>query len=94
MEQNDTLNWLIVADEGFTNIRVVRLAHHDSRYGFTSVKRLPGSQHLFMALRVHEDGSKHHTQAAVLDLQGNFYTDPPYIEVGSRKFEGLAFLPA
>jgi soluble calcium-activated nucleotidase 1 len=92
-EHEDTSNLLIVANEGFTNIRVTRLAHHDQRYGFTSVKRLPGSQHLFMVLRVHEDGNNHHTQAAVLDLDGNFYTDPPYIEVGSRKFEGLAFLP-
>jgi len=91
-EHNDTANLLIVADEGFTNIRVTRLAYHDRRYGFTSVKRVPGSQRLFMALRVHEDGDKQHTQAAILDLDGNFYTDPPYVEVGSRKFEGLAFL--
>jgi len=92
LEHQDTTNLLIVADEGFTDIRVTRLAHHDSRYGFTSVKRLPGSKRLFMALRVHEEGDKQHTQAAILDLDGNFYTDPPYIEVGSRKFEGLAFL--
>jgi hypothetical protein len=91
-EHKDTSNLLIVADEGFTNIRATRLAHHDPRYGFTSVKRLPGSQRLFMVLRVHEDGNEQHTQAAILDLDGNFYTDPPYVEVGPRKYEGLAFL--
>jgi len=95
-EHSDTADLLIVADESFSNIKVTRLAHHDKRYGFTSVKKLPGSQKLFMVLRVHEDGAKdnvvHHSQAAILDLEGNFYTDPPYIEVGPRKFEGLAFL--
>lgn len=90
-EHLDTANLLIVADEGFTNIKVTRLAHHDPRYGFTSVKRLPGSQKLFMALRVHEIDDTHHTQVGVLDLDGNFYMDPPYVEVGDRKFEGLAF---
>jgi soluble calcium-activated nucleotidase 1 len=93
-EHLDTTNMLIVADESFTSINVIRLAHHDHRYGFTSVKRLPGSQRLFMALRVSETekGDRHHTQATIIDLDGNFYMDPPYIEVGSRKFEGLAFL--
>lgn len=92
IEHRNTANLLIVADEGFTDIRVERLAHHDDRFGFTSVKRLPGSQRLFMVLRVHEDGDTHRTQAAVIDIEGNFYTEPPYIEVGPRKFEGLAFL--
>lgn len=90
-EQRDTASLLIVANEGFTDIQVRRLDHHDPRFGFTSVRRLPGSQRLFMALRVHEDGDTHRTQACVLDLNGRFYTDPPYIEVGDRKFEGLAF---
>lgn len=90
-EHADTANLLIVADEGFMNIRVTRLAHHDPKYGFTSVRRLPGSHDLFMVLRVHEDGEIHHTQAGIIDLEGSFYTDPPYIEVGNRKYEGLAF---
>lgn len=89
-EHNNTADLLVVADERFSEISVRRLAHHDPRYGFTSVKRLPGSR-LFMALRVHEDGDYHHTQAAVIDLEGRFYTEPPYIDVGYRKFEGLAF---
>jgi len=92
VEQNNTANLLIVADEGFVDIRVVHLAHHDERFGFTSVRRLPGSASLFMVLRVHETETVHWTQAAILDLEGNFYTEPPYIEIGPRKFEGLAFL--
>lgn len=92
VEQNQTSDLLIVADEGFTDIRVTKLAHHDRRFGFTSVKRLPGSHRLFMVLRVHENGDVHRTQAAIVDLEGRFYTDPPYVEVGARKFEGLAFL--
>lgn len=90
-EHQDTASLLIVANEDFTDIQTKRLEHHDPKFGFTSVRRLPGSRRLFMVLRVHEDGDTHLTQAAVLDLDGRFYTDPPYIEVGPRKFEGLAF---
>jgi len=91
-EHGNTANLLIVADEGFTDIKVVRLEHHDPDFGFTSVRRLPGSHTLFMVLRVREDKNIHVTQAAIIDLDGVFYTDPPYIDVGDRKFEGLAFL--
>jgi len=90
-EQGQTTDLLVVADESFMDVRVRHLEHHDPRYGFTSIRRLPGSRLLFMVLRVHEAGSEHHTQAAVIDLDGEFYTDPPYLEVGDRKFEGLAF---
>eukprot|EP00933_Yihiella_yeosuensis_P071321 TRINITY_DN79519_c0_g1_i1.p1 TRINITY_DN79519_c0_g1~~TRINITY_DN79519_c0_g1_i1.p1 ORF type:complete len:409 (-),score=59.17 TRINITY_DN79519_c0_g1_i1:24-1250(-) len=92
LEQEDTTNMLIVADESFSTISMKRLEHHEPGYGFTSIRRLPGSRRLFMVLRVKEDGQVHHTQAAIIDLEGNHYTDPPYIEVGSRKYEGLAFL--
>jgi len=91
VEHNDTADMMIVANEGFTDIKVTKLAHHDPSYGFTSVKRLPGSNNRFMVLRCHENGDIHRSQAAVLDLNGEFYTDPPYQEVGDRKFEGLAF---
>jgi len=90
-EHFDSADMLIVADESFSNIKVTRLQHHDPLFGFTSVKRLPGSHHLFMVLRVYERGSEHRTQAAVIGLDGSFFSDPPYIEVGARKFEGLAF---
>jgi hypothetical protein len=96
LEHQDTANMLIVADEMFSDIQLKYLNHHEPGYGFTSVRRLPGSRRLFMVLRVKEDNvaeeTLHHTQAAIIDLDGNFYTDPPFIEVGARKYEGLAFL--
>jgi hypothetical protein len=84
-------NLLIICDEFFTDVQLVRLGHHDPRYGFTSVRKLPGSQ-LFVALRVREEGTLHHTQMGIFDLNGEFYTNPPFIDAGDRKFEGLAFL--
>jgi soluble calcium-activated nucleotidase 1 len=90
-EQENTQDILIVADADFRNIRVTKLAHHEPGFGFTSVRRLPGSRRLFAVLRVRESGDQQYTQAAVIDLDGNFFTDPPYIEVGDRKYEGLAF---
>mmetsp|Transcript_43170 Transcript_43170/g.120062 ORF Transcript_43170/g.120062 Transcript_43170/m.120062 type:complete len:242 (-) Transcript_43170:66-791(-) len=92
IEHESTSDLLIVADESFMSIKVVRLQHHDPRFGFTSVRRLPGSHRLFMALRVQEEDGQHRTQAAIIDLDGEFYMEPPYVEVGSRKYEGLAFL--
>lgn len=87
-EHQDTTNMLIIADERFVNIQVKFLEHHEMGYGFTSIKRLPGSRHLFMVLRVKEEATETHTQAAIIDLDGKFYTDPPYIQVGARKYEG------
>ncbi|CAJ1337983.1 unnamed protein product [Effrenium voratum] len=80
LEHQDTTNMLIIADESFVNIEVKRLDHHEPGYGFTSIRRLPGSRHLFMVLRVKETAESQHTQAAIVDLEGNFYTDPPYIQ--------------
>ena len=45
------MNVLIVADEFFTDIRVLHMPHHDPDYGFTSLRKIPGSQ-LFAAIRV------------------------------------------
>ncbi len=58
--------------------------------------RLPGNRHLFMVLRVREaklnsfmgkilipffrQAAESETQAAIIDLDGKFYTDPPYIQ--------------
>ncbi|CAJ1434219.1 unnamed protein product [Effrenium voratum] len=87
LEHQDTTNMLIIADESFVNIEVKRLDHHEPGYGFTSIRRLPGSRHLFMVLRVKETAESQHTQAAIVDLEGNFYTDPPYIQASS--LEGI-----
>lgn len=94
LEHQDTTNMLILANEEFSKIEVKYLAHHEPGFGFTSVKRLPGTRHLYMILRVREEASGCQTEAAIIDLDGHFYTDPPYIKVGNRKYEGLAFLPA
>jgi len=92
LEHQDTINMLIVANEGFSDIQVKFLDHHEPGFGFTSIRRLPGTRHLFMVLRVKEEETGCETQAGIIDLDGNFYTDPPYMEVGMRKYEGLSFL--
>ena len=43
------------------------------------------------AARSETEEGDHFTQIGIFDLNGEFYTDPPYIDVGARKFEGLAF---
>jgi soluble calcium-activated nucleotidase 1 len=89
-------NLLIIADEHFQNISVSEIGPLDPLYGFTSVRKVPGTEDLYMALKVKEieraDVRQTHTVLTVFDLSGNFHTSPPFIEVGATKFEGLEFL--
>jgi soluble calcium-activated nucleotidase 1 len=89
-------NLLIIADEHFQNISVSEIGPLDPLYGFTSVRKVPGTEDLYMALKVKEieraDVRQTHTVLTVFDLSGNFHTSPPFIEVGDLKFEGLEFL--
>lgn len=85
-----------------------RFQHYESNeYGFTSVRKLPGSDGLFVATKVREvtrpkAGSggdeevemvdETHTVMCVFDLDGNIRSVPRWIEVGDAKYEGLEFL--
>ena len=64
------MNVLIVADEFFTDIRVLHMPHHDPDYGFTSLRKIPGSQ-LFAAIRV-SPGEEAEISARKKELRANF----------------------
>jgi soluble calcium-activated nucleotidase 1 len=81
--------------------------YESSEYGFTSVRKLPGSTDLFVATKVREVTSVEanpvngirdlevdhtHTVMCVFDLEGNIRSEPRWIEVGEAKFEGLEFV--
>ena len=56
-------------------------------------------RHLFVALKTkevetEEEGVVTHTKLAVFDLDGNFYTDPPFLHVSDDKYEGIEFVTA
>jgi soluble calcium-activated nucleotidase 1 len=128
-DQTKGTNLLLVANEDFSEIRVLRLGPEEPRYGFTALRQLPGifspaasavprpsaidgsdaertvaaidatdaPRHLFAALKVKEvelaSGEvSTHTKLAVFDLEGRFYTDPPFLHVSEDKYEGIEFL--
>jgi hypothetical protein len=86
-------NLLLVVSEDFRDISVRHIGEVDSQFGFTAVRKLPGSSDTFMALKVLEIGPRTETLLCVFDLAGHFLTDPPFISVSAEfKFEGLEFL--
>ena len=105
-DENMGTNLLLLASEDFSEIDVRRLGPLEPAYGFTAVRKLPGKfnsgggnelRHLFVGLKVREEeetdekGMVTHTKLAVFDLEGRFYTDPPFLHVSDDKYEGLEF---
>lgn len=83
-------NLLIVASEDFSEIRVSTIGELEPEYGFTTVRKLPGAQDIFMAIKVKEHLGVQHSKLAVFDLQGRFLLDDgPWVDIGDVKYEGL-----
>ena len=86
-------NLLITTAEDFTDMKITRLGPKEKEYGFSSIRKIPGSNDLYVALKVREVKGETSTKLTVFDLNGKFYIDPPFVEVSNdMKFEGLAFL--
>lgn len=86
-------NLLITTDEYFSDLVVTRLGPLEKEYGFSSVRKIPGTKDLFVALKVREVQGETSTKMTVFDLKGHFHIDPPFVNVDdTNKFEGLAFL--
>lgn len=87
-------NMVIVADEYFRNVSVLELPRADvevpGEWGFTSVRKILGTVDTYAALRVREIGDSTRTTICIFDLSGRYYTDPPFVDVGPLKYEGLA----
>ena len=88
-------NLLIVANEDFSRIDVKGLGPLERDYGFTAVRKVPGTDGLYLGLKVKEISSpstQTHTKICMFDLNGKMYFDPPFLPIGDMKFEGLEFL--
>eukprot|EP00053_Salpingoeca_punica_P002225 m.36765 g.36765 ORF g.36765 m.36765 type:complete len:416 (+) comp11460_c0_seq2:78-1325(+) len=85
-------NLLLVVSENFDNISVRRVGPQEDTYGFTSVRKLPGTRDLFMALKVAEYDDHTFTKLCVFDLDGRIYTDNTFVPVSETKYEGLEFI--
>jgi soluble calcium-activated nucleotidase 1 len=85
-------NLLLIASDDFSHIDVRRVGPLESDYGFTSVRKLPGTDNIFMALKVKELKGATHSKLCVFDLDGRLYLDNGFYDVGDIKYEGLEFL--
>jgi len=93
-------NLLILASEDFSDITVRRVGdgHHDPKYGFTTLKKLPGTNSTYAALKVaefvNETHDIQHTTFTVFDANtGQIMLEPePFAHVENVKYEGMEFL--
>lgn len=92
-DQQRGANWLLLASEDFSRIDVRQLGEVEPEWGFTSVRKVPGTRQAFVALKVREvKGEPQQTKLTVFDAEGRFLMDPPYVDVpGTVKYEGLEF---
>lgn len=85
-------NLLIVASEDFTDIQIKRIGPLELDRGFTAVRKVPGTEDVFLALKVKEMLGVTKTWLTVFDLDGNFLLESnQFEEVGGVKYEGLEF---
>jgi len=93
-------NLLILANEDFSKITVKRVGPLDPMYGFTTIRKLPGTNGIYIALKVAEyENATHsvqHTMFTVFDTDGNMRLETPsgepFAHVADLKYEGIEFL--
>jgi soluble calcium-activated nucleotidase 1 len=87
-------NLLLLASEDFREIATLTVGPLEPEWGFTAVRKLPGSADVFMATKVREiEGEPSRTKLCVFDLSGRIRSVPAWIDVpGEMKYEGLEFL--
>ena len=82
-------NLLLLAAEDFSHIEVRRLGPVEPEYGFSALRKFPGSRGLYIAVKVREVGAETSSKLVVFDLDGRIYLDLPFAD---DKYEGVEFL--
>jgi hypothetical protein len=85
-------NLLITMAEDFSDIRVQRLGELEPEYGFSSVRKVPGTQSLFVALKVREVGGETGSKICIFDAEDVVTSFGCSDDFSPLKFEGLSFL--
>mmetsp|Transcript_92 Transcript_92/g.306 ORF Transcript_92/g.306 Transcript_92/m.306 type:complete len:368 (+) Transcript_92:224-1327(+) len=94
-------NILLTASDDFRDIRVTTIGPLQSDRGFTAMRKIPGSEDHFLALKVREVGTDQATWITVFDAQGNMLLDrnvdpnvdeDGFLYIDTLKFEGLEFV--
>ena len=85
-------NLLLVANEDFSEINVRTVGDIEPEYGFSSLRKLPGTAQTYVAIKVKELSDPPVTQSKVVifDLDGKVHSVTPI--PGTFKFEGIEFV--
>eukprot|EP01130_Rhizamoeba_saxonica_P004659 TRINITY_DN1893_c0_g1_i2.p1 TRINITY_DN1893_c0_g1~~TRINITY_DN1893_c0_g1_i2.p1 ORF type:complete len:224 (-),score=53.34 TRINITY_DN1893_c0_g1_i2:310-981(-) len=91
LDETKGSNILLIADEHFKTIDVVKIGDIEPEYGFTSIAIVPGTSDI-LAIKVREVGDEVHTKITCFDLEGKFKLDSgPFVSVSNLKYEGITF---
>jgi len=96
-------NILLIASEDFRDIQVQTIGPLQPDRGFTALRKIPGTNDHFLALKVREVGDETATWITAFDTNGNMLLDKsqPGVDAdgflliqqpGNVKFEGLEFI--
>lgn len=85
-------NILLLATEDFSVLEQLHIGPLEPDWGFAAVRKVPGTNDTFAALKVLEIGSRTATKICVFDLKGNMLMEPPFLHIDEKKFEGLEFV--
>jgi len=86
-------NILLLASEDFEQVEVMTIGPLEPEWGFAALRKVPGTNDTYAALKVLEVGKRTETKITVFDLRGNFLLDTPFeIVDASVKYEGIEFL--
>ena len=91
VDETQGTNLMLIVDDEWKHIEVRRVGPLEPEWGFASIARVPGTS-LMLATKVKEIGEVTESKVTVFDLEGNILLDPPFVEAGDLKFEGVEFV--
>ena len=85
-------NVLLLAAEDFSRIETLHIGPLEPEWGFAAVRKVPGTNDTYAALKALEVGPRTATKICVFNLAGEMLLNPPFVDVDEMKFEGLEFI--
>ncbi|XP_050521212.1 apyrase [Daktulosphaira vitifoliae] len=93
-EENDehmATNLLLIANDNFSNIKVINVGEKNPTHGFSSFKFVPGTNdEIILAIKSKELGSKTSTYMTAFRIDGTIIL--PEIKIADHKYEGIEFI--
>eukprot|EP00933_Yihiella_yeosuensis_P002923 TRINITY_DN10511_c0_g1_i1.p1 TRINITY_DN10511_c0_g1~~TRINITY_DN10511_c0_g1_i1.p1 ORF type:complete len:367 (-),score=56.04 TRINITY_DN10511_c0_g1_i1:72-1172(-) len=92
LDETRGTNLLLICSEDFSEIEVKTIGPLEPEWGFTAIRKVPGTNDTYFALKSLEVGDKTETKAMVFDLSGQMLLDPGSEYIDAVKYEGIEFI--